>query len=89
MTFFPDTNASQTLMLRQDVSSWVHLKGSSSANLAKEYYKDVTRRQMLELYRRYQPDFELFEYDIDDFLAIAKEEWNLNVVVATALNDYA
>ncbi|XP_063597684.1 carbohydrate sulfotransferase 10-like [Penaeus indicus] len=58
----------------KNVASWVHLKGSSSEDLAKEYYKDVTRRQMMELYQRYQPDFKLFQYDIDDFLAIAKEE---------------
>ncbi|ROT61718.1 putative carbohydrate sulfotransferase 11 [Penaeus vannamei] len=58
----------------KNVGSWVHLKGSSSADLAKEYYKDVTRRQMQELYQRYQQDFELFQYDIDDFLAIAKDE---------------
>lgn len=62
------------LKLRQNVGSWVHLKGSSSADLAKEYYKDVTRRQMQELHQRYQQDFELFQYDIDDFLAIAKDE---------------
>ncbi|XP_042888256.1 carbohydrate sulfotransferase 11-like [Penaeus japonicus] len=67
----------------KDIASWVHLKGSSSADLAKEYYKDVTRRQMEKLYQRYRPDFDLFQYDIDDFLAIAKDS---NGTLATATN---
>ncbi|XP_063597939.1 carbohydrate sulfotransferase 10-like [Penaeus indicus] len=54
-------------------TSWVHLNGASSTQLAMQYYKELTRHQMSQLYKRYELDFKLFQYDIDDFLSIAKD----------------
>ncbi|XP_042859517.1 carbohydrate sulfotransferase 10-like [Penaeus japonicus] len=54
-------------------TSWVHLRGESSSQLAMHYYKELTRRQMLQLYTCYEPDFKLFQYSIHDFLAVAKD----------------
>ncbi|XP_047501247.1 carbohydrate sulfotransferase 11-like [Penaeus chinensis] len=54
-------------------TSWVHLNGASSSQLAKQYYKELTRHQMSQLYTRYELDFKLFQYDIDDYLSIAKD----------------
>ncbi|XP_037797642.1 carbohydrate sulfotransferase 11-like [Penaeus monodon] len=53
---------------------WVHLKNAtSSSTLAAKYYKQLTRRQILQLYERYEPDFKLFQYDVKDYLDNAKD----------------
>ncbi|XP_047501236.1 carbohydrate sulfotransferase 11-like [Penaeus chinensis] len=55
-------------------ATWKHLRGNSSAQLADGFFAQLTRRQMAQLYRRYQQDFELFQYDIKDYLAKAKAD---------------
>nr|XP_027235969.1 carbohydrate sulfotransferase 10-like [Penaeus vannamei] len=54
-------------------TSWAHLRGSSSSQLAVQFYKDLTRHQMLQLYKRYELDFKLFQYHIRDYLSVAKD----------------
>lgn len=53
--------------------NWKHLHGQSSHDAAPQYYRELTRAQMRTLYGRYKMDFDLFGYDIEDFLAIAKD----------------
>ncbi|XP_070000638.1 carbohydrate sulfotransferase 11 [Penaeus vannamei] len=54
-------------------TSWVHLRGASSTQLAMQYYKELTRHQMFQLYNRYELDFKIFQYDINDYLSVAKD----------------
>ncbi|XP_063597922.1 carbohydrate sulfotransferase 10-like [Penaeus indicus] len=54
-------------------TSWAHLNGASSSQLAMQYYKELTRDQMLQLYKRYELDFKLFRYHIQDYLSVAKD----------------
>ncbi|XP_037797705.1 carbohydrate sulfotransferase 10-like [Penaeus monodon] len=51
--------------------NWKHLNGQSSHDAAPQYYRELTKAQMKTLHERYKMDFDLFGYDIDDFLAIA------------------
>ncbi|XP_047501220.1 uncharacterized protein LOC125047147 [Penaeus chinensis] len=53
--------------------NWKHLNGQSSHDAAPQYYRELTKAQMRSLYERYKMDFDLFGYDIDNFLAIAKD----------------
>lgn len=46
----------------------MHLNTVSSSDLATEYYKELTRHQIVQLYERYEPDFKLFQYDIKEYL---------------------
>nr|XP_027235958.1 carbohydrate sulfotransferase 11-like [Penaeus vannamei] len=48
--------------------TWMHLNTVSSSDLATEYYKELTRHQIVQLYERYEPDFKLFQYDIKEYL---------------------
>lgn len=47
-------------------------EGEPTSTLAKEWFKNVTRTQVMELYKWYQPDFELFGYDIEPYYSLAK-----------------
>ncbi|XP_027213163.2 carbohydrate sulfotransferase 11 [Penaeus vannamei] len=58
----------------RDRNAWVHLKNAtSSSTLAAKYYKELTRHQILQLYKRYELDFRLFQYGIKDYLDNAKD----------------
>ncbi|XP_030385116.1 carbohydrate sulfotransferase 11 isoform X2 [Scaptodrosophila lebanonensis] len=48
-------------------------KGGRKTNeLQRQFYSQLTRQEMLELYEYYKYDFELFDYDIQEYLLLAK-----------------
>ncbi|KAF2364680.1 Sulfotransferase [Trinorchestia longiramus] len=52
---------------------WIHASGSSSsADIAKTYYSQLTREQVLALYEKYRLDFELFAYDAADHIQASR-----------------
>lgn len=57
---------------------WRHLRNVSSSQAAPQYYTQLTRRQMLDLYHRYQLDFDLFGYNVDEYLPMAKDHASLH-----------
>ncbi|XP_071552697.1 carbohydrate sulfotransferase 11-like [Panulirus ornatus] len=59
--------------LKKSGSEWRHLSNISSHQAAPQFYSQLTRRQMTDLYQRYKLDFDLFDYSIDDYLSIAKD----------------
>ncbi|XP_076047507.1 carbohydrate sulfotransferase 11-like [Oratosquilla oratoria] len=57
----------------KDVHEWMHLaNGTSSTNAAFDFYKSLTKQQMKQLHHAYKLDFDLFGYEIDEYLAIAR-----------------
>ena len=52
---------------------WRHLHTNSSKDLAMDYYKDITKKQITSLYKSYEPDFLMFGYDIKEYLLNAKD----------------
>ena len=63
-------------------SSEAHTKGGaqSSTNRALDYFSQLTRDQVNELYSIYRLDFMLFSYKPDMFIKVAKNDnlsWNL------------
>ncbi|XP_042203920.1 carbohydrate sulfotransferase 10-like [Homarus americanus] len=62
--------------LKKTAGEWRHLQNMSSTQAAPMYYTQLTRHQMLQLYDRYQHDFRLFDYTIDDYLSLAKDHQN-------------
>ncbi|KAK4292391.1 hypothetical protein Pmani_034835 [Petrolisthes manimaculis] len=59
--------------LQKSTSEWRHLRNVSSTQAAPEYYSQLTAKQMLDLHRSYRDDFDLFGYDIDEYLPLAKD----------------
>ena len=46
--------------------------GTPTQEVAKEWFKDLSRRQVLELFKLYQSDFKLFGYKLEPYLSLAK-----------------
>ena len=64
----------------QDGSRWKNRRPGPPP----DYFKTLTRRQVEDLYRRYQADFELFGYSIDDYLDTARQVWSLGAYLGIA-----
>ncbi|CAL4068242.1 unnamed protein product [Meganyctiphanes norvegica] len=62
--------------LKSNNLQWGHRMNASSTtsfDVAPEFYKQVTQKQMRNLYQRYKLDFDIYDYHIDDYIAIAKD----------------
>ncbi|KAH8380662.1 hypothetical protein KR009_012089 [Drosophila setifemur] len=46
-------------------------KGRKTHELQQQFYAQLTRKEMLALYHYYKYDFELFDYDIQEYLQVA------------------
>lgn len=58
----------------KNVHEWRNLSAKvSSAVVISNYYKTLTKRQVLLLYERYKLDFDLFGYSPDEHLNLAKQ----------------
>ncbi|XP_068204129.1 carbohydrate sulfotransferase 11-like [Palaemon carinicauda] len=53
---------------------WRHLNNTTSSDIAPEFYSQLSRTQIKQLYQRYLLDFLLFDYDIDDIYKGNHEE---------------
>ncbi|XP_016934805.1 carbohydrate sulfotransferase 11 isoform X4 [Drosophila suzukii] len=49
-------------------------KGRKTHELQQQFYAQLTRQEMLELYEYYKYDFELFDYDIQEYLQVARPD---------------
>lgn len=47
-------------------------KGKPTAQITQNYFRMLTKEQVVGLYRAYQPDFELFDYSIEPYLSWSK-----------------
>ncbi|CAL4067286.1 unnamed protein product, partial [Meganyctiphanes norvegica] len=54
-------------------SEWRHLQNVSSTDAAPDFYRQLTRRQMTDLYNSYKLDFQIYGYTIQNYLDIAKD----------------
>ncbi|XP_047491622.1 carbohydrate sulfotransferase 11-like [Penaeus chinensis] len=54
------------------VREWRHSGGNKSST-AKKYFKQLSTQQMLQLYERYQLDFQMFGYSIHQYLPLARD----------------
>ena len=52
---------------------WANRKSSSKGqdNVSLEYFKQLTRSQVMELYDIFRPDFEMFDYDVTPYLELS------------------
>ncbi|XP_068142958.1 carbohydrate sulfotransferase 11 isoform X1 [Drosophila tropicalis] len=48
--------------------------GRKTHELQQQFYAQLTRQEMLELYEYYKYDFELFDYDIQEYLQVARPD---------------
>ncbi|XP_066951992.1 carbohydrate sulfotransferase 11-like [Macrobrachium rosenbergii] len=53
---------------------WRHLNNATSMDVAPEFYSQLSRTQIKQLYQRYLLDFLLFDYKIDDIYTDDDEE---------------
>lgn len=51
---------------------WRHSGGNNSST-AKKYFRELSTQQMLQLYQRYQLDFQMFGYSIHQYLPLARD----------------
>lgn len=59
-----------------DVTKLHHVNQSphghtSDPNILKRYFSTVTKEMLIRLYERYQPDFDLYDYDLNNYLSLA------------------
>ncbi|XP_042855848.1 carbohydrate sulfotransferase 11-like [Penaeus japonicus] len=54
------------------VKEWRHSAGNAS-NSTKHYFRQLSSRQMQQLYQRYQLDFQMFGYSIHQYLPLARD----------------
>ena len=45
-----------------------HRKGGHSSQFTDDFYRKVSRRQIVKLYHYYKDDFLLFDYNLDGYL---------------------
>jgi len=57
----------------QNVYEWRNSKKKTSSVVVPEYFTTLTKSQVQRLYECYKLDFELFDYDIKDYLKYAKD----------------
>lgn len=50
--------------------------GPTASNMAKIYFAQLTRSEIEKLYQKYQLDFELFDYDMKEYLKYASDNKN-------------
>ena len=52
---------------------WANRKSSSRDrdNVSLEYFKQLSRSQVIELYDMFRPDFEMFDYDVTPYLDLS------------------
>ncbi|XP_045616502.2 uncharacterized protein [Procambarus clarkii] len=49
--------------------SWKHLtKGKKTSETVQKYFATITKTELTKLYEKYKPDFELFDYSVDEYL---------------------
>ncbi|XP_077981470.1 carbohydrate sulfotransferase 11-like [Glandiceps talaboti] len=51
-----------------------HKTNSSSVDAMMEYYSQLTHEEIEKLYKTYQLDFEMFGYDVPDYLKFSKQQ---------------
>ena len=49
-------------------------EGQPTNEVARNWFKELTRIQVRGLFELYQPDFELFGYDLEPYYSIAKPD---------------
>ncbi|XP_033238272.1 carbohydrate sulfotransferase 11 isoform X1 [Drosophila pseudoobscura] len=57
--------------------------GRKTHELQQQFYAQLTRHEMLELYEYYKYDFELFDYDIQEYLQVARPDESSGSPTAT------
>lgn len=50
--------------------------GHTASNMAKIYFAQLTRSETEKLYQKYQLDFELFDYDMKEYLKYTSDSKN-------------
>ena len=48
-------------------------EGKPTKEVSIEWFKNLTKSEVVSLYELYKPDFELFDYDIEPYYSIAKD----------------
>lgn len=64
------TLANMKELKKASSDEWLHLKNATSRDLAPQFYSQLTRGQIMHLYDHYKLDFDLFGYNVDDYLAL-------------------
>ena len=55
---------------------WRHkMYSKEKEETSKRYFSQLTKQEVKRLYEKYQLDFELFDYKVDDYLKYASGEW--------------
>jgi len=57
----------------QNVHEWRNSKRKPSSVVVPDYFTNLTKEQVQKLYECYKLDFDLFDYDIKDYLKYAKD----------------
>ncbi|XP_068249877.1 carbohydrate sulfotransferase 13-like [Palaemon carinicauda] len=54
--------------------TWKHLtKGVKTSDTVRKYFATITKKDLMELYKKYQLDFELFDYSVDEYLEYVRD----------------
>ncbi|CAL4059371.1 unnamed protein product [Meganyctiphanes norvegica] len=56
----------------QNVHQWFNSKEKTSSDVVPEYFSTLTKKQVQKLYSVYKMDFDMFGYDIEEFMKYAK-----------------
>lgn len=51
-------------------------KGKATANVTKQSFQSLTKSQIYNLFKVFQPDFELFDYSIEPYFSMGKEGYS-------------
>ena len=55
--------------------SWKHMTlGGTSSQVAQSYFQQLGKTKVQQLFQKYKMDFRLFGYDVDPYLAIARDD---------------
>ncbi|KAK3878214.1 hypothetical protein Pcinc_017137 [Petrolisthes cinctipes] len=59
--------------LKQQVHEWRNNKSSQNSTNKSTYFRQLSTKQMYQLYDLYRLDFELFDYNLDQYLPLAHD----------------
>ena len=59
----------------KDMAKKINVRGgASTTRVTQDYFRKLTKEQVVNLYKTYKPDFELFDYSIEPYLSLSKED---------------